>query len=69
LLQERHESLTTLLRLLSVLGWVAVCIMLITSLYSSLKIPGAMIGLSLLAGGSLLSIRNNRKRNQREQPS
>lgn len=67
LLQERHEGLATSLRLLCMAGWVAVFIILSTSLYSSLGVLGALIG--LFVGGIVLSIRNNRKRMQRAQPS
>ncbi len=69
LLRERHETLAMSLRLLSTAGWVAVFALLEISLYSSLGLLGALIGLGLFVGGIVLSIRNNRKRMQREQPN
>ena len=69
LLQERHETLATALRLLSTVGWVVVFALLGISFYSSLGLIGALIGLGLLAVVGVLSIRDNRKRIQRAQPS
>lgn len=59
-----HKTLATLLRLLSVAVYVAVFVVLRTSLYSTFGLLRALIGLGLFAGVVVLSIHGNRKRLQ-----